>query len=130
MVLRSERERERKIETRARLSASPDVEVSSLGLHVVKRLVLQRLVELAYPRVEIPDCSVARAYHLGVFERALREVPLLVLADRTDSVILPADVDEEDILPPDFDRLHRPASTLRNVECPGDPLHREEACEE
>src|SRR2546422_7507612 len=128
MVLRSERERKK--ETRARLSASPDVEVSSLGLHVVKRLVLQRLVELAYPRVEIPNCSVARAYHLVVFEGALREVPLLVLADRTDSVILPADVDEEDLLPPDFDRLHRPRRKLRNFECLGEPIHRDEACEE
>src|SRR2546422_6185626 len=110
MVLRSEKER--KIETRARLSASPDVEVSSLGLHVVKRLVLQRLVELAYPRVEIPNCSVARAYHLVVFEGALPEVPLLVLADRTDSVILPTDVYEEDPPPPDSARLHRPRRKL------------------
>src|SRR2546422_6627998 len=129
MVLRSE-EKERKKETRARLSASPDVEVSSLRLHVVKRLVLQRLVELAYSRVEIPDCSVARAYHLGVFEGALREVPLLVLADRTDSVILPTDVDQEDLLPPDFHRLHRPPRKLRNFECLGEPIHRDEACEE
>src|SRR5438445_13259149 len=128
MVLRSERETEK--ETRARLSASPDVEVSSLGLHVVKRLVLQRLVELAYPRVEIPDCSVARAYHLGVFEGALREVPLLVLADRTDSVILPTDVDEEALLPSTFDRLHRPRRKLRHFECPGEPLHRAEDCED
>src|SRR6058998_2721212 len=122
--------RKRKKETRARLSASPDVEESSLRLHVVKRLVLQRLVELAYPRVEIPDCSVARAYHLAVFEAALREVPLLVLADRTDSVILPTDVDEEDLLPSSFDRLHRPRRKLRNFECPGESLHREEAFEE
>src|SRR2546427_7782512 len=109
--------RETEKETRARLSASPDVEVSSLGLHVVKRLVLQRLVELAYPRVEIPDCSLARAYHLCVFEGALREGPLLVLADRTDSVILPTHVDEEDLLPPHFDRLHRPPRKLRNFHC-------------
>src|SRR5438094_6620997 len=129
MVLRSE-EKERKKETRARLSASPNVEVSSLRLHVVKRLVLQRLVELAYPRVEIPDCSVARAYHLGVFEGALREVPLLVLADRTDSVILPTDVDEEDHLPTGFDCLHRPRRKLRNFECLCEPIHRDEACEE
>src|SRR2546425_3475145 len=122
--------KERKKETRAPLSASPDVEVPSLCLHVVKRLVLQRLVELAYPRVEVPDGSVACAHDLGVLEGALREVPLLVLADRTDSVILPTDVDEEDLLPAGFDRLHRPRRKLRNFQCLFEPLHRDEACEE
>src|SRR2546428_8260946 len=95
----AKRERERKRETRARLSASPDVEVSSLGLHVVKRLVLQRLVGLAHPRVEGPDCSVARAYHLGVFQGALPKGPPPLLAGCTHSGILPTDVDQAGLLP-------------------------------
>src|SRR5438445_5699624 len=115
---------------RARSCASPDVEVSSLRLHVVERLVLEWLVELSHPRIEVPDGSVARTDNLGVFEGALREVPLFVLANRTDPVILPIHVDQEDVLPADFDRLHRPRRKLRSFECPGEPLHRMEARKE
>src|SRR5439155_9868686 len=120
----------RKKVTRALLGPFADVEVPSLRLHVVERLVLERLVELAYPGIEVPDCSVPCACNLHVVEGALREVPLLVLADRTDSVILPTDVDQEDLLPADLDRLHRPRREPRSFERPGEPLHRAEACEE
>src|SRR2546426_10547291 len=117
-------------ETRARLLTSADVEVTSLRLHVVERLVLEWLVELSDSRVEVPDRSVPRTDNLCVFEGALREVPFFMLADRTDPVILPIHVDEEDLPPAGFDGLHRPRRKLRSFECPGEPLHRMEAWEE
>src|SRR2546428_13378581 len=84
---------------RARLSASPDVEVPSLCLHVVKRLVLQRLVEFPHPPVEVPDCSLARPYPLNVFQGGPPEGPPPLLSDRPPSLILPPHRDAEDLPP-------------------------------